>query len=165
MIMAHTLPTHEPSLRVTALDARMRKAWEKLWQESVDNKLKQHVIDHSFHQITDAQSPLNALIACIDNEPVGLLHFVVHPVAGSVNPVCYMQDLFVAPAHRRAGIGRTLIESLAAIGRAENWDRIYWLAEDTNEKAGKLYANLGVKLDFNLYILPLAMLDALKESQ
>jgi RimJ/RimL family protein N-acetyltransferase len=37
----------------------------------------------------------------------------------------------------------------------ENWARIYWLADGSNDAAQRLYKNLGVKLDFSLHIMPL----------
>lgn len=91
-----------------------------------------------------------------ENAPmVGICHFIIHPTTGNLNPVCYMQDLYVDPAARKQGYARTLVTTLAEIGTAEKWARIYWLAENGNDPAQQLYKSLGVKLDFSLHVLPL----------
>jgi ribosomal protein S18 acetylase RimI-like enzyme len=69
--------------------------------------------------------------------------------------IAYMQDLYVHPDHRRKGIARKLVTYLAALGTAQGWARIYWLAEGKNEAAQRLYETLGLKLDFTLHVLPL----------
>ena len=74
---------------------------------------------------------------------------------GHLKPVCYMQDLFVNPDHRRKGVGRQLVTALAAVGTHEGWARMYWLAEAQNAEAQMLYRTLGLKLDFTLHVLPL----------
>jgi ribosomal protein S18 acetylase RimI-like enzyme len=134
--------------------------WRALWRMNVGDALQKPVIDHTEKQILDDRSALFALLAMSgDNEVIGLLHGVVHPVAGSLNPVCYMQDLFVHPARRRQGVATRLLEALAAMGRAEKWDRIYWLTDRTNTDAQKLYNKSAVALDFTFHVVPLAMLD------
>ena len=42
-----------------------------------------------------------------------------------------------------------------AKSKAENYSRLYWLAETNNEAAQKLYETFGYKLDFTFHVLPL----------
>jgi hypothetical protein len=53
------------------------------------------------------------------------------------------------------------MEALSAKGRAEKWDRVYWLTDKNNKDAQALYSNNAITLDFTFHILPLGMLDRL----
>lgn len=163
--MAHNAPV-KSDFRIVPMTKDHSVGWRALWRMNVGEALDKAVIDHTERQILDSSVKLFALLAVTDtNEVVGLLHGVVHPVAGSMHPVCYMQDLYVHPARRRQGIASQLLESLTVMGRVEKWDRIYWLTDQTNTVAQNLYKNRAVTLDFTFHILPLGMLDKLGASQ
>ncbi|NBX66627.1 MAG: GNAT family N-acetyltransferase [Proteobacteria bacterium] len=147
-------------IKVIPMTSTYAHGWRQLWRMNVGDALPKPVIDHTERMILDPQSSLFALLARTDdNEIVGLLHGVVHPVAGSMNNICYMQDLYVHPARRRQGVATQLLNALSAKGRAEKWDRIYWLTEHSNTDAQKFYRGQAVSLDFSFHILPLGMLD------
>ena len=134
--------------------------WRQLWRINVGDALPKAAIDHTERLALDRDSGLFALLALSDgDEVVGLLHGVVHPVAGSLHDICYMQDLYVHPARRRQGVATKLLDALSAKGRAEKWDRIYWLTDRANTDAQKLYRGYAVSLDFSFHVLPLGMLD------
>lgn len=105
-------------------------------------------------RLNDDAFPVHALVAEDKGELVGLLQYVLHYTTGSIEQVCYMQDVFVVPERRAQGIARAMIQSLAQIGKREKWGRIYWLAEESNAAAQALYKSLGHRLDFSLHILP-----------
>lgn len=86
---------------------------------------------------------------------LGILHYILHPTTGSLADICYMQDVFVSPAHRGKGIARALIVELEKRGKAAGWGRLYWLADNTNKEAQALYRTLGVRLNFSLHVMPL----------
>lgn len=139
-----------------------RPQWAALWQESVDGVMQDGVIDHSYRILVDQSGPVKALLAEDDDGTlVGLLHYVVHPVAGCIAPVCYMQDLFVSPACRRQGVARALLAELKKTAEHAGYDRIYWLLENGNDGAKAFYEGMGVALDFGLYILPVKMRERL----
>lgn len=140
--------------------------WRTLWYMNVGDGLNKPIIDHTQKQILDNNAPLLALLALSsDNEVIGLLHGVVHPVAGSLNPVCYMQDLFVHPARRRQGIAAALLDALKVMGEVQKWDRVYWLTDSKNNEAQALYKGRAIPLDFTFHILPIGMLDKLEDAQ
>ncbi len=117
------------------------------------------VTTETWSRLVDPGSQVNGLCAIQgragqNDAMIGLVHYILHPTTGHVEPVCYMQDVFVDPAHRQKGIARKLVEHLAKTAKAEKWARIHWFAENNNEAAQALYKNLGVKLDFSLHVLP-----------
>jgi ribosomal protein S18 acetylase RimI-like enzyme len=154
--------TAKTRIYITPLTAERVVGWRALWKMNVGDALDKSVIDYTEKQLLDPQSSLFALLAVTEtDEVVALLHGVVHPVAGSIHPVCYMQDLYVHPARRRQGIATKLMEALSAKGRAEKWDRVYWLTDKNNSTAQALYSNSAITLDFTFHILPIGMLDRL----
>lgn len=55
----------------------------------------------------------------------------------------YLEDLFVQPAHRGFGIGRRLLEHLAALAIERDCGRLEWTVLDWNEPALRFYRRLG----------------------
>ncbi|GGG16564.1 hypothetical protein GCM10010964_01100 [Caldovatus sediminis] len=55
----------------------------------------------------------------------------------------YVGDLYVAPAHRRRGVGRALMAAAAAAGRARGAAHLWWTARSGNAAAHAFYRRLG----------------------
>jgi GNAT superfamily N-acetyltransferase len=70
-------------------------------------------------------------------EAVQFAHYILHPHTWSLQPVCYLEDLFVAPEARRLGRGRHLIERLVTMGRDHGWRRVYWHTHTTTFRAAR----------------------------
>lgn len=142
------------AISVRPLAASDYDQWLVLW-----NANNQGHINHEVTALTWARLMENAQVrglGAFDGDVMtGLVHFILHPVTGHIKDVCYMQDVFVSPAHRRKGVARTLVELLAVLGKSEGWARMYWLAEAQNKEAQMLYKTLGFKLNFTLHVLPL----------
>lgn len=132
--------------------------WLPLWIANNDGKRNETVTTETWTRIIDPESSVFGLGAFRGDRLVGLLHYVLHPTTGSIEPICYMQDVFIDKTQRRNGFAKALIIELAKIGQAANWNRIYWLAEQNNDAAQNLYKTLGLKLDFTLHVWPLGML-------
>jgi len=60
-------------------------------------------------------------------------------------PGIYLEDLFVLPEHRGAGIGRALLERLAQIAVERGCGRMEWAVLDWNESAIRFYERLGAR--------------------
>jgi GNAT superfamily N-acetyltransferase len=54
-----------------------------------------------------------------------------------------LEDLFVRPEHRGAGIGQALIRSLAGIAADRGCGRFEWAVLDWNKPAIRFYESLG----------------------
>ena len=55
----------------------------------------------------------------------------------------WLEDLFVTPAHRGAGVGRALLGRLAVLARERNCGRFEWAVLDWNQRAIAFYEALG----------------------
>jgi len=128
-------------------------AWLPLWNGNNLDVKNEPVTTETWSRLMDPDFPIHGLCAVEGEKMLGFVHYVVHPTTGSIEPVCYMQDVYVDPAQRKKGIARKLITEVAKLKEKENWARIYWLAESDNIAAQKLYKDIGVKLNFTLHVL------------
>jgi len=58
----------------------------------------------------------------------------------------WLEDLFVAPAHRGVGIGRALLQALAKLAVERNCGRFEWAVLDWNTPAIAFYESLGASV-------------------
>lgn len=86
-----------------------------------------------------------ALVAELDGEPAGFALFFTTFSTFLCRPGIWLEDVFVRPEHRRAGIGRALFERLASLAVERDCGRMEWVALDWNEPAIDFYARLGAR--------------------
>ncbi len=132
-----------------------RKAWAGLWNgylEYYETSVPPEVYEASFTRLlgNDAQD-FHGAIAEIDGKAVGLVHYLFHRHMWKIENVVYLQDLYADPEVRGQGIGRALIEHVYAQADAAGCPSVYWLTQDFNETARKLYDRIGVKTPFIRY--------------
>jgi GNAT superfamily N-acetyltransferase len=105
----------------------------------------------NWQRFLDAAEPVHALVAERDGRLLGLGHYLFHRSTIHVALVCYLQDLFTAGEARGQGIGRALIEEVAARARAAGAARVYWLTHETNQTARRLYDQVATNSGFIVY--------------
>ncbi|MEP0508246.1 MAG: GNAT family N-acetyltransferase, partial [Aurantimonas coralicida] len=91
------------------------------------------------------------LIAEAGGKPVGLVHFLFHRHCWRVEDVCYLQDLYADPEVRGTGVGRRLIEAVYAAADAAGSPTVYWMTQDFNTTARKLYDRIAAVTPFIKY--------------
>jgi GNAT superfamily N-acetyltransferase len=84
-----------------------------------------------------------ALIAEVDGSAAGFAVFHGSFSTWECRPGLWLEDLYVPPAHRRAGVGAALLSHLAAIAVARGCARLEWAALDWNEPALNFYEKIG----------------------
>nr|WP_282103385.1 GNAT family N-acetyltransferase [Halomonas getboli] len=85
-------------------------------------------------------------------ELAGLVHYLYHAHCWKLGPVCYLQDLFVDPRHRGLRLGRRLIESVCAKAGEDGVADVYWMTQDFNAPARRLYDRIGTLTPFIKYV-------------
>ena len=85
------------------------------------------------------------LIAELDERPVGFALFFHNFSTFLAQPGIYLEDLFVEPEHRGAGIGRALLSRLAEIAIERECGRLEWAVLDWNKDAIGFYERLGAQ--------------------
>ena len=58
-------------------------------------------------------------------------------------PGLYLEDLYVQPAHRGAGLGKVLLQHLGALAVERGCGRFEWSVLDWNENAIRFYEKMG----------------------
>jgi GNAT superfamily N-acetyltransferase len=83
------------------------------------------------------------LMAECEGRPVGFALFMHNFSTFLARPGIYLEDLFVVPEWRGRGIGRRLLQALAAIAVDRECGRLEWAVLDWNESAIGFYRRLG----------------------
>jgi len=96
-----------------------------------------------------------AFAARVDGQMLGITHYLFHPSTWSAE-VCYLQDLFVDQAARGQGLAQALIEQVARVARERGAPRLYWLTQQSNERARRLYDRVARHHGFIRYDYPMA---------
>jgi aminoglycoside 6'-N-acetyltransferase I len=100
--------------------------------------------------------PRHHLVVALDGDVVvGMISAVdyVHPDKA---PQLWINEVGVAPSHRRQGIGRRLVDAMLAHGRALGCTEAWLGTEEHNEPARRLYEGSGGQAEpFVLYAFPL----------
>ena len=99
----------------------------------------------------DAYEPVHALVAERSGKLLGLTHYLFHRSTTSIEPTCYLQDLFTNEAARGKGVGRALIERVYREAKAAGCSRVYWQTHETNATARLLYDKVAAHLGFIIY--------------
>jgi len=95
------------------------------------------------------------IIAEDDGQPVGFALFFHNYSTFLAQPGLYLEDLFVVPEKRGAGVGSALLERLAQIAVERGCGRLEWAVLDWNVDAIRFYQRLGAKpnADWTVYRL------------
>jgi GNAT superfamily N-acetyltransferase len=86
------------------------------------------------------------LLAKESGETVGFALFFHNYSTFLGRPGLYLEDLFVLPAHRGRGVGRTLLEALARLAVDRGCGRLEWSVLDWNEPALGFYRRMGARV-------------------
>jgi GNAT superfamily N-acetyltransferase len=87
-----------------------------------------------------------ALVAEVGGRTVGFALYFTTFSTFLCKPGLYLEDLFVEPAHRGAGIGKALLKRLAALVLERGGGRFEWRVLDWNEPSIRFYESLGAEL-------------------
>lgn len=128
--------------------------WRRLWWDYLafyETTLPDTVIETAFANLLDDNNRMHGFMAEIDEEPVGLVHFIFHDHMWRPEGICYLQDLFVQSDTRGHGVGAVLINAVYEAADNAGVTGVYWLTQDFNSTARKLYDQIGVQTPFIRY--------------
>lgn len=143
---------------IRPLRASDQVQWRELWAGYLDfyqTSVSPAVEASTFARLLGSDPrDFSALVAERDGQLVGLAHYLFHRHCWRIEDVCYLQDLFVAPAARGTGLGRALIEAVYAAADAQGAPAVYWLTQDFNRDARQLYDRVAQVSPFIRYNRP-----------
>jgi GNAT superfamily N-acetyltransferase len=85
------------------------------------------------------------IIAYLDDEPAGFALFFHNYSTWLGKRGIYLEDLFVRPPARKAGVGFALLRELARIALERDCGRVDWAVLTWNELAISFYKQIGAK--------------------
>jgi GNAT superfamily N-acetyltransferase len=89
------------------------------------------------------QRAAEALVVEAGGEAIGYAIFFVTFSSFECRSGIWLEDVYVQPRHRRGGVGRAVMEHLAALALERGHVRLDWCALDWNEPALRFYDELG----------------------
>ena len=102
-------------MKITALQPEDRQAWEVLargYKEFYATPTTDAEYSTAWQRLL-AQDGVYGLGGFVDGKLVGIAHYLFHTSIWARSN-CYLQDLFTVPSARGHGVGRALIEAVAA---------------------------------------------------
>jgi GNAT superfamily N-acetyltransferase len=148
----------------TAMDVKIRNVeaadelrWRELWDgycRFYERAPSERITRHTWQRLMDPASPVKGIVAESSGDGViGIANYLVHENTATLTPVCYLQDLFVDPDKRAAGVGQQLIDWLVAEMKARGWARLYWSTKEDNYRARGLYDKYTPHSGFLRYVI------------
>jgi GNAT superfamily N-acetyltransferase len=124
-----------------------RDEWDVLWNGYLvfyEATISQKHTDVLWERILDDDHPIRAYVAVRteDSKLIGIVQFFPHLDTWEIEPVCYLQDLYVAKDARLKGVGADLIRVVKEHSDREGWVFVYWRTDEDNTTARYLYDKL-----------------------
>jgi len=155
--------TVEP-LTLRPLRAQDQPEWARLWRGYLafyGTTLDAAQFELTFSRLLDSDPMAPSALVLSHPDPAGtddaapalagLVHYLFHPHCWKPTPICYLQDLFVDPEQRGQGRGQRLIEAVYAAADKAEASGVYWMTQQDNATARRLYDRIGVATDFMKY--------------
>lgn len=151
-----------PNLTIRKIAPDDHEQWRLLWDgynafygRSGPTALAPAITETTWSRFFDASEPIDALVAANGRELLGLAHYLFHRSTISIEPTCYLQDLFTRPDRRGNGIGPFLIEGVCQEARRGGARRVYWQTDQSNAVARSVYDKVAEYSGFIVYRIQL----------
>ncbi|HEY4896316.1 MAG TPA: GNAT family N-acetyltransferase [Solirubrobacteraceae bacterium] len=121
----------------------------KMFTELAVYEHLEHLLEATEERIHEAlfgaRPAAEGLIAWVDGQAAGYaIFFPTFSTFLAIQGV-WLEDLFVRPEHRGAGVGRALLATVASSTRERGGERLEWSALDWNELALGFYERIGAE--------------------
>ncbi|UWR01445.1 GNAT family N-acetyltransferase [Ruegeria conchae] len=147
-----TTPTIRP------LRPEDRDQWAEMWRDYLafyETEVPDTTYKSTFARLLgDDPNDFSCFVADLDGQLLGLTHYLFHRHAWKEESVCYLQDLYARPEARGTGVGRALIQAVYDEADKQKAPSVYWLTQENNHTARKLYDRIGKLSPFLKYRRP-----------
>ena len=145
----------EKGFYIRPLEKRDREQWQYIWGEYLyfyDTNLPLETYSKTFSSLIDSNNTSqNCLVAHSGETLHGLVHYIFHADNWETTDVCYLQDLFTLKKMRQKGIATALIQAVYKAADSNGTPSVYWMTQDFNQKARKLYDQVASLTPFIIY--------------
>jgi ribosomal protein S18 acetylase RimI-like enzyme len=141
-------------VEISPLTESDRAGWEVLarrYHALFGTEVSDEGYEQTWRRLLDG-GQIHGIAARLDGNMAGFAHYFFHVSIWSAgNCRAYLQDLFVDTEARGRGVGRALIEWLAADAGEHGAARLYWHTTQDNTTARALYDKVGSFKGFIAY--------------
>ena len=139
------MPCHQKTWRV------LYRAYADFYQTAITDDMLSLV----WSWLMDPQCELRGLAAQKDNDIVATAHWRLHIRPLRAQKSAYLDDVFVNPEMRGAGLGRLLINEAANRAKSEGCALLRWATAKDNTTAQMLYDKIAHCTDWLIYDMDL----------
>lgn len=128
--------------------------WRDLWGQYIqfyESHVPEPVTEYTWSRILNRTDGFVGRVCEHQKRIVGISISIVHARSWTIEPACYLEDLFVDRSTRNVGIGRALIDDLISMAKQRGWARVYWHTRASNATARRLYDHYVSADDFVRY--------------
>ena len=143
-----------PDVIVRPAAASDEARWRALWAGYVAfyrASVSEEATANTWTRILDPRSNIDALVAEVDGNVIGICNYLFHDNTWSTQQICYLQDLFVDPAARGGGAAKKLILACEERAKEKGAFRLYWQTQEYNAAARSLYDTITPRSSFIVY--------------
>lgn len=131
-----------------------REVWRLLFSEYgvfYETIFSEQVLDGVWEWLMDTSHEISALVAESDDQLVGFAHLRRAQDTFTAGPGWFLDDLYVMPEHRGAGIARGLIAACEATAHAAGGGTLRWITASDNTTAQGLYDKVATRTSWVTY--------------
>ena len=139
---------------IRPIDARDHDQWRELFRAYgvfYETHFADDVFDGVWGWLMDPLHEVKALVAETDGTLTGFAHIRRVADTFTAGPSWFLDDLYVAPEHRGAGVARALIERGYADAEAAGGGTFRWITAADNETAQLLYDRIATRAGWIVY--------------
>lgn len=137
-----------------SLMPRHQKTWRVLYRAYADfyqTVITDDMLTLVWSWLMDTQCELRGLAAQKGDDITAIAHWRLHIRPLSAQKSAYLDDVFVNPEMRRAGLGRLLINEAANRAKSEGGALLRWATAKDNTTAQMLYDKIARRTDWLIY--------------
>jgi GNAT superfamily N-acetyltransferase len=142
------------SVSVRPVEPGDAATWRRLFRDYgtfYETSFDDAQLDHVWALLTTDGSGVDALVAEVGGEVVGIAHYRSHPDTFSTGRDWYLDDLFTDPSARGTGVASALIEHLKTLAAATGPGTLRWITAQDNATAQRLYDRLAKRTTWVTY--------------
>lgn len=141
-------------MHLRKLESHDFEQWMVLWKEYLvfyQTGLAEQQSELTFKRLIDLHEPMGCFVLEEGQNFVGFVHYIFHKSTWTEGDYCYLQDLYVKASYRSHGLGKKLIEAVYTEAAQKQCSRVYWLTQENNQTARKLYDHVAQNTGFIQY--------------